>query len=161
MPLMSASKNRKDFGTLLATAMGFLCIVYILFANLCYYTFGKDLDNPIITEMMPAGNKIIMVVKFLFMLNLVFSYPLIIFITNIILESYSFSKGTLKRKPKCRYYLKNLQRSFVLFLGIICAIYFRKTLDKLSALSGSIFGTNIVMTLPCVLHYKLVAKTNC
>ena len=96
MPLMSASKNRKDFGTLLACAMGFLCFIYILFANLCYYTFGNNLDRPIITEMMPADNKIIIVVKFLFMLNLVFSYPLIIFITNVILESYTFSKSTLK-----------------------------------------------------------------
>ena len=159
MPLMGATKNRENFSTILAYAMGFLCIIYIMFANLCYYTYGESLEKPIIMEMMPADNKIIMIVKFLFIINLVFSYPLIIFITNLIIESYTFPKSVLKGKPNCRKYMKNVERSFVLLIGIVLAIYFDKTLDKLSALSGSILGTNVVMILPCTLHYKLVAKT--
>ena len=57
-------------------------------------------------EMMPAANPIIIVVKILFILNLVFSYPLTIFVTNIIVESYTFSG--MKKATKCRKYLKNL-----------------------------------------------------
>jgi len=153
MPLMSATKHRENFSTILACAMGFLCIVYIMFANLCYYTFGDSLDKPIVMEMMPAHNTIIIIIKFLFMLNLVFSYPLTIFITNIIIESYTIPKNLLKTKPNCRKYLKNTQRCLVLLIGIICAIYFHKSLDKLSALSGSILGTSVVLILRAMLHY--------
>ena len=90
MPLMSATKNRESFPSILASAMGSLCLIYIFFATLCYYTFGSDLDQPIIMEMMPADNPIIQTTKLLFMGNLVFSYPLTIFITNLILESFTF-----------------------------------------------------------------------
>ena len=127
MPIMSATKNRKDFGTvILPGAMALLCFCNVVFGNLCYYTFGTGLDKPLITEVMPADSKVIITVKFLFMLNLVFSYPLTIYITNIILESYTFSKGTLKGKDKCRYWMKNLQRTIVLIIGILCAIFFHK-----------------------------------
>jgi len=157
MPIMSATKDREEFPTLLAITIGMLTLIYIVFAELCYYTFGSKMDKPIIMEMMPAANPIIIVVKFLFILNLVFSYPLTIFVTNIIAESYTFSK--MKKASKCRKWLKNLQRSVVLLLGIILALYFRKYLDKVLSLCGCILGTTVVMTFPVLAHYKLLAKT--
>lgn len=47
----------------------------------------------------------------------------------------------------------------VLLVGIVCAIYLKDDLDKLVSLSGSIMGTTVVMTIPALCHYKLVAKT--
>lgn len=90
MPIMSATKDREAFPYLLCGALGFLCTMYVCFGELCYYTFGKELNKAIIMEMMPADNPIIQVVKILFMINLVFSYPLCIFITNLILEGFTF-----------------------------------------------------------------------
>ena len=49
-----------------------------------------------------------------------------------------------------------MQRSFVLLLGIICAIYLKDKLDTIVALSGSIMGTTVVMIVPVLSHYKLV-----
>jgi len=106
MPIMSATKDRAEFPTILAITIGMLTLLYITFAELCYYTYGKNMDKPIIMEMMPAANPIIIVVKILFMLNLVFSYPLTIFVTNIIAESWTFSK--MKKATKCRKWLKNV-----------------------------------------------------
>lgn len=131
--------------------------MHIGFAELCYYTYGNNLTKAIIMEHMPAANPIIQVVKILFMINLVFSYPLTIFITNLILESFTFKN--FKENNKQRKYLKNAQRSIVLLLGIVCAIYLKESLDKLLALSGTILGTNVVMSIPAICHLRLMAKT--
>ena len=59
MPLMAATKDRDSFPMMLGLAVAFLVSVHILFGNLCYYTFGKDLNEAIIMEMMPSSNPII------------------------------------------------------------------------------------------------------
>jgi len=110
-----------------------------------------------IIEMMPADNPIIQTVKIAFIINLVFSYPLTIFITNLILESYTCK--SLKKATSARKWLKNLQRSLVLMLGIICAMYLKDQLDKVLALSGCILGTTVCVTMPALSHYYLLADT--
>jgi len=47
----------------------------------------------------------------------------------------------------------------VLLLGLILALYFGKYLDKVLSICGCVLGTPIVMTLPVLAHYKLLAKT--
>jgi proton-coupled amino acid transporter len=157
MPIMSATKDRESFPYLLCGAISFLVMMYIFFGELCYYTFGGNLNKAIIMEMMPADNPIIQVVKILFMLNLVFSYPLTIFITNLILEGFTFRHS--KRNTTLRKWLKNFQRSFVLLVGIVCALYLKDSLDKIFALSGTVLGTTVVMSIPAICHLNLLAKT--
>ena len=157
MPIMSATKDREVFPFLLCSALAFLCTMYVFFGELCYYTFGGGLNKAIIMEMMPADNPIIQVVKILFMLNLVFSYPLTIFITNLILEGFTFK--AMKKNNSTRKWLKNFQRSLVLASGILCAMYLRDSLDTIFALSGSLLGTTVVMAIPAFCHLKLLAKT--
>ena len=105
MPLMSATKNRDEFPTLLALALMTLTIIYISFSELCYFTFGDNLTKPIIMEMMPQNNIIIQIISCLYMINLLFSYPLTVYITNVILESFTCSSI---EPGKCRKWLKNL-----------------------------------------------------
>ena len=105
MPIYDGTADKKEFPNVLVKTVVFLTSVYIVFATLCYYTFGKDLHAAIVMEMMPPDNTLIQVVKFLFMINLVFSYPLTIFITNIILESFTFK--SLKKNSTSRTWLKN------------------------------------------------------
>ena len=157
MPVMSATKDREAFPTILAITLGVLTTIYICFAELCYYTFGDKLDKPIIMEMMPADNPIIQIIKIAFIINLVFSYPLCIFITNLIAESYTFKK--CKKATTCRKWLKNLQRSVVLLAGILCALYLKDTLDKVLSLSGCVLGTTVCLTMPALSHYFLLART--
>lgn len=157
MPIMSATRDRESFPMLICMTFMFLCVLHICFAELCYYTFGNTLTQAIIMEHMPASNPIIQVVKILFMINLVFSYPLTIFITNLIVESFTFKNFTTN-SPR-RKFLKNAQRSFILLLGIICAIYLKDSLDKMLALSGTVLGTNVVMSIPVICHLRLMART--
>ena len=157
MPIMSATKDRQEFPTILAITLGFLTTIYICFSELCYYTYGKNLNKPIIIEMMPADNPIIQTVKIAFIINLVFSYPLTIFITNLILESYTCK--SCKKATNTRKWLKNIQRSLVLLLGIICAMYLKDQLDKVLSLCGCILGTTVCLTMPALCHYNLIAES--
>lgn len=45
---------------------------------LCYYCWGSSLTEPVVTEMLPADNIYVQVMKLLFCLNLVVSFPLTI-----------------------------------------------------------------------------------
>jgi proton-coupled amino acid transporter len=94
MPIMSTCNCPEKFPFLLASAVTLLTIIYIAFGELCYYTFGNMLTKPIILEMMPADNPIIMIVKMLFCINLACLYPLCIYPVNLILESYLFKSFT-------------------------------------------------------------------
>ena len=82
MPLMAIAKDKKTFITLLKGCLLILCFTYIVFAELCYYTFGENLTAPIVMNLMPNDNIIIVITKFLFIINLVLSYPLCIYSTN-------------------------------------------------------------------------------
>ena len=55
-----------------------LCITYVLFAFVCYYSWGSTLTEPVVTEMLPADNAFVEIMKLLFCLNLMISYPITI-----------------------------------------------------------------------------------
>jgi amino acid permease len=48
LPVMEASEYKNDFSILLGSALGTLLVVHIYFSELCYYTFGEDLKEPVI-----------------------------------------------------------------------------------------------------------------
>ena len=50
MPVMNACDERaqQKFPYILAGALATLCTIYILFSELCYYTFGDDLKEAIV-----------------------------------------------------------------------------------------------------------------
>lgn len=59
-------------------ALIFLCTIYVLFAFTCYYAWGSNLDEPVVTEMLPPDNHFVQVMKLLFCLNLMISFPITI-----------------------------------------------------------------------------------
>lgn len=118
MPVMNAcnDKAKAEFPYLIAAALITLCSIYILFSELCYYNFGDGLKESIVMQEMPSENRLIQVVKVLYCFNIMFSYPLTIYPTNIVLDSILF------RKP--RYWIENFVRLVVLILGMVLAISF-------------------------------------
>ena len=58
------------------------------FSSLCYYAWGDSLDKPVVTEMLPAGNIFVQVMKLLYCVNLVYSYRINIVPTFTTLEVY-------------------------------------------------------------------------
>ena len=157
MPVMNACSPEvhQKFPYILAAALGTLCTLYIVFSEINYYTFGNGLNQPIVMGMMPADNPIIQIVKVLFSANIVFSYPITIFPTNQILDEMLLAR--LPENSTHRVALFRLICTIVLTLGLVCAIQFYHDLDKILATTGVAFGTFVVLFVPSLCHYRLIA----
>lgn len=78
LPVARETERPEQLPIITVAAIATLCLVYVLFSTLCYYAWGEGLDQPVVTEMLPADNTFVQVMKLLFCINLVFSYPLTI-----------------------------------------------------------------------------------
>ena len=93
----------------------------------------------------------------MYCLNLVFSYPLTIYPTNKIIESFLFVR--MKEVTTKRKWLKNLSRTVVAFLGCYFSILFKDVLDDFLGVTGAVLGISIILIIPTLCHYKICAKT--
>ena len=162
MPVMSAcnSDAKRHFPYLIAAALSTLCTIYILFSEICYYCFGNNLNESIVMQEMPSDDLVIQVVKVLYCFNIVFSYPITIYPTNVILDTILFDQiFNIDEGSKKRYYFENLLRVVVLIIGIVLAVFFYDQLDKIMALGGTILGTTVVLFTPAACHYKIVQSS--
>lgn len=94
LPVQKEASNPEKFSTLTIMALSFLCVIFVLFSFLCYYAWGSDLDKPVVTEMLPADNTFVQIMKLLFCINLAISYPLTIVPAFSTLESLLGKKET-------------------------------------------------------------------
>ena len=78
MPVMREVEKPELYPIQTIGALIFLCTIYVLFAFTCYYAWGSNLDQPVVTEMLPPDNHFVQVMKLLFCLNLMISYPVTI-----------------------------------------------------------------------------------
>ena len=76
LPVMKETEKPQQLPLITALALITLCIVYVSFSSICYYAWGASLTEPVVTEMLPADNLFVQIMKMLFCLNLVFSFPL-------------------------------------------------------------------------------------
>ena len=92
LPIYEATQDetRKNFNYLIVGALGFLLVLNIIFSELCYYTFGDDLKEPVIIMQFPDDNWFITVGKLLMCITIIFSFPLQISITNQQIERFLF-----------------------------------------------------------------------
>lgn len=130
-------------------------IIYIGFGQYCVIAWGDALSTPLITDQLDH-NTITYIVKVLFCFNLVFSFPLMLYPSNIIVENYLY-KGWPKSKKRQMY--KNLDRVVMVFLVIGMTILLKDKLDKFLAILGALACTPIAFSLPAAFHYKACAET--
>lgn len=90
LPVMKETKEPEHFTKITVAALVTLCTIYVLFSFLCYYTWGTDLDETVVTEMLPTDNTFIQIMKLLFCINLVFSYPMTNSVTHTTFQEYVF-----------------------------------------------------------------------
>lgn len=90
MPVLAKAREPEEFTKCLISAVATLTILFIFFGEITVLAFGSNLDQPFITEMLPANNPGVSLIKVLFTLNLICSYPITVNPTNTILESYLF-----------------------------------------------------------------------
>ena len=78
MPIMQACESPEKFKYILTAAMIALVTFMVLFGELCYFTFGSNLSEPIITEMLPKKDMLVIMTKASFIVVAICSYAIII-----------------------------------------------------------------------------------
>ena len=53
MPVMSETKKPKELPVITILALSVLTLVFTSFSFLCYYTWGGNLTEPVVTQMLP------------------------------------------------------------------------------------------------------------
>ena len=159
MPIMHACDSPEKFTKILTAALVTLLIMYIIFSELCYLTWGTEMTKPIITEMLPSDKTYVIVTKLLVCVNLIFSYPIAINPANKIFEKWVFQCTSLKKKSRTRYWMKNFQRTLVVFIGAYSAVELASKIDKFLGLLGALLCAPLALFMPALLHLKLIAKT--
>ena len=145
--------------TCLICAILSLTAIFIFFGELTSLTFGSKLTEPYITEMLPAKNIGVIIIKFLYMCNLVCSYPITINPTNTIMESYMFGNTEPEIRPRIEVWLRRLSRFFVVLSAAVLGIVFAKDMEKFLGVLGALLGSPMGMTIPALIHMKLLAET--
>ena len=92
LPIMSKTKNKQTFVQNVTLALFTLGCVYAAFGAICYAAYGSQI-SVLITDILNPDEYITTLVKVLFVVNLVFTYSLLIYPVNQILEGYIFSSS--------------------------------------------------------------------
>lgn len=98
------------------------------------------------------------IAEILFLGNIIFSYPLTIYITNYVIEYALFTR---MKHSCCRQWLKNLTRTLVLAGAIIVGYFLYYYMPKIAGLTALAIGTTVVIVMPSLLNNKYVSENIC
>ena len=103
---------------------------------------------------LPEENPFVIIGKLIYCSMIIFAYPLVIYVTNQMIEYYIFGcmKYTVLRK-----WLKNLSRTLVILIAALIAVSFYYKLHIINGFIGVILGGIIVMIIPSIIHNRIVA----
>ena len=122
------------------------------------------MDEAVVTEMLPADNIFVQIMKLLYCANLVISYPITIVPVFLTIQAYVFKQSEQTKQAdlqesKTTFWLVNMTRSFVLILSVIVSVWVADSLDTVIAVAGAVLGMTNVLLFPALCHLKLIAKT--
>ena len=100
MPVMATAAEPEKFKAMLTYAFITLIIIFVAFSCFTYSVWGSNLSEPIVTQMLPADSVAAIIIKFLYSLNLVCSYPIVIYPANTAVETWFCS--CLKKRAQRR-----------------------------------------------------------
>jgi proton-coupled amino acid transporter len=158
IPVMETCSRPDLYKYIMAGVIILVTIVYLVFANVIYFVYGKEQisQSPLITDILPKKDIAIIFVKIIWIVNLVVTYPLVLHPANMVIESYAYRK---LEKGMTRKWLKNMSRMALVLFTAVLAIALIDTLDKLESINGAFACIPLAFLLPSLFHYKLVAET--
>ena len=95
-------------------------------------------------------------VLILFSVNLIFSFPLVLYPAHKIIEIYLYDGW---EKSKKRQMCKNTNRTMLVGLVIVITILLGDKLDKFLSVLGALTCTPIAFSFPTIFHYKACGDT--
>lgn len=158
IPVMETTSRPDLYPTILTSVILLITVIYIFFGNLMYFSFGhkRIKEHPLITNVLPNGDIPVALIQAFWIINLIFTYPLVLYPASTVIESYIF-KGF--KKGQARKWLKNCFRALLVGFTVVISIALENTLDKLESVNGAFACIPLAFLLPCLFHYKLVAET--
>ena len=151
-------EDKSKFGPVLIFCTTSVFLLYCGFGEVCYFVFGEKLTTPLITSNLPKGNPVTWILKILLCINVLFTYPLILYPASILCEEYIFKS---MKKSSCRTWLKNLFRALLVAFTVVVAVALGTNVGNFLSLLGGFSCVVMAYTLPAIFHYKLMAKTTC
>lgn len=87
-------RTNKKYFKILAAVMFVVLLIFLMFGFFNYAVYGEEamLKAPLVTLALPRGQLIIELAVLLYILNIIISFPLIIFPANKVIESYLFGE---------------------------------------------------------------------
>ena len=134
-----------------------IAILYIAFAEFTNLAYGNEMEDfELITTALPATSVMSYILKSLYTVNLICSYPLMITPAVSLLEGYMFGKGS---KPSTkRYWMQNLFRTCIVAFTITFALLVYNYINYFLEIVSAATCSPLAFTLPALFHYKLKGK---
>lgn len=100
LPIREVTADKTIYFKLLCITVSLIAILYILFGEFTMIAWGNNdsFDLPLITSSLPTKSVVTYILKILFSINLLFSYPLVIHPANLVVESWFFGNWDKTRK---------------------------------------------------------------
>lgn len=155
MPVRDVVKEPDQYWKIVVAVISTVIGLYVIFGEFCVFAWGSQMTTPLISDNLPH-DPVAYVVKILFVLNLIFSYPLQIYPATIILENIFFKN--MPRTPK-RQFLKNIVRTILVGITVAITVLLGDKLDSFLAIVGALTCTPIAFTFPGLFHYYVCAET--
>lgn len=127
-------------------------ILYSGFATFNMFVYGEELKEiAVITSLLNSGG-FVYAIKIVFSINVIFTYTLMVFPANLIIDGYMYGRMPKSRK---RMWLKNMNRIVIAAFCVILCIALGNKTDKFLSLVGTLASTPVSFTIPCLYHLRL------
>ena len=155
LPVQDITANPDGYYKIVIAVITTVALIYVMFGQFCVFAWGAEMTTPLITDELP-NSAITYIVKFLFSINLLFSYPLVLYPANIIVENILYDN---MEKTRRRQMLKNITRTLMVFATVAITIMLGDKLDKFLSILGALTCTPIAFTFPALFHFRACAET--
>ena len=155
MPVQDITDCPKIYNKIVYAVIISCATLFIFFGQFCVIGWGHKLTTPLITDQLP-NDLLTYIVKILFCINLIFSYPLQLYPAHIIIENFLYVGWP---KSKKRQWSKNLSRTLLVLFTIVFTMWMGAKVSKFLSILGALTCTPIAFSFPALFHYKAVAKT--
>jgi proton-coupled amino acid transporter len=160
IPIRDIMKEKQHFRPCLAVSLWTICGIFVAFGLIPYFAFGLDQrvknGGGMITLALDQDNWLIQATELSFMLALIPSFALMIYVPVKIWENALFAGWERSMK---RTTLKNVLRIAGVAAIAYLAVATQKTFDKVMALFGSLFGGPLTFIWPAMFDLILTAET--
>jgi len=160
LPVQDITAKPEQYTYVVISVISVTCAIYIFFGLFCNISWGDQLTTPLITDQLTSGDIapvwVGQLIQILYTLNLLFSFPLVLYPTIMINENYLFDNWG--KTPK-RQWFKNLERFLQVGFVVGLTISLGNKLDKFLSILGALACTPVAFLFPSYFHYKLCAQT--